>query len=467
MARIFGSWFKRDKGSDTAKDYTNAFNKAFYQFIGGLSAKYDYDNKTYLEKGYGHNPDVYAVITQQAEKIRSVPYVIKKVKDKQAKRRYDLFEYSMKGELQLNHFRKRLDLQTKAYEDREMPFPLEDPNPNQTWGEVFALYEVFMQTTGNFFLYTVSPENGAKAGEPIQAFVLPSQLVKIVLKKGADLLSIENPIDYYMLIEGDQYIQFREEEVVHVKLPNPFFDMNGSHFYGLSPIKVLLRNIEASNDALDQNVKTMKNGGVFGFISGKDSVWTAEQAIQMKEKLKEMDKDPGRLSRIAGSSAPVEFTKLSLNTDELKPFDYLRYNQKQICNVLGWSDKLLNNDEGAKYSNVKEARKTVITDHIVPRLILLQEALNKKFIPRFKGYENCVIEWDYTELPEMQEDIKYLVEWYSKAPVTPNEFRTALRLETLDEEGMNTVWIEGSKKRIDEVGLTQDELNKAFGYGDQ
>lgn len=465
MARIFGSWFKRDKGDDTTKEYVNAFNKAFLQFLGGLSAKYDYDNKTYLEKGYGHNPDVYAVITQQAEKIRTVPYVIKKVKDRQAKRRYDLFEYSMKGELQLNHFRKRLDLQTKAYEDMEMPFPLEDPNPNQTWGEIWALYEVFMQTTGNAYLYMVSPENGANAGQPMQVYILPSHLMKIVLKKDAELMTVENPIDYYMLIEGDQYIQFDEKDIIHIKLPNPFYDMSGSYLYGLSPIRALLRVIESSNDALDQNVSTMKNAGMFGFFSGKNDVLTNEQILQLKEKLRAMDKDPSRLAKIAGLSVPIEFTRLSLNTDELKPFDYLRYNQKQICNVLGWSDKLLNNDEGAKYSNVKEARKTVITDHIVPRLILLQEALNKKFIPRFKGYENCVIEWDYTELPEMQEDIKDLVEWYSKAPVTPNEFRTALRLETLDDEGMNTVWIEGSKKRIDEVGLTQDELNKAFGYG--
>ncbi|MDV3982801.1 hypothetical protein CMT48_17175 [Elizabethkingia anophelis] len=466
MARIFGSWFKRDKGDDATKEYNNAFNKAFLQFLGGLSAKYDYDNKTYLEKGYGHNPDVYAVITQQAEKIRTVPYVIKKVKDRQAKRRYDLFEYSMKGELQLNHFRKRLDLQTKAYEDMEMPFPLEDPNPNQTWGEIWALYEVFMQTTGNAYLYMVSPENGANAGQPMQVYILPSHLMKIVLKKDAELMTVENPIDYYMLIEGDQYIQFDEKDIIHIKLPNPFYDMSGSYLYGLSPIRALLRVIESSNDALDQNVSTMKNAGMFGFFSGKNDVLTNEQILQLKEKLRAMDKDPSRLAKIAGLSVPIEFTRLSLNTDELKPFDYLRYNQKQICNVLGWSDKLLNNDEGAKYSNVKEARKTVITDHVVPRLILLQEALNKKFIPRFKGYENCVIEWDYTELPEMQEDIKDLVEWYSKAPVTANEFRTALRLETLDEEGMNTVWIEGSKKRIDEVGLTQDELNKAFGYGE-
>ncbi|WP_407533779.1 phage portal protein [Elizabethkingia miricola] len=466
MARIFGSWFKRDKGSDSAKDYTNAFNKAFYDFIGGLSAKYDYDNKTYLEKGFGHNPDVYAVITQQAEKIRSVPYAVKEVKDKQAKRQYDLFEYSTKGQLAFAQYKKKYDLQIKAYKDEEKSFPLDAPNPNQTWGEVWALYEVFMQTTGNFYLYMVSPENGLKAGEPIQVYVLPSHLMKIVLRKDADMLTIENPIDYYMLVEGDQYIHFKEEDVIHIKTPNPFFDMNGSHLYGLSPIKVLLRNIEASNDALDQNVKTMKNGGVFGFISGKDVAWTNEQAIQMKEKMKEMDKDPGRLSKIAGSSTAIEFTKLSLNTDELKPFDYLRYNQKQICNVLGWSDKLLNNDEGAKYSNVKEARKTVITDHIVPRLILMQEALNKKFIPRFKGYENCIIEWDYTELPEMQEDIKDLVEWYSKSPVKPNEFRTAIRLETLDIDGMDVPWVDTNKKRIDEVGLTQDELNKAFGYGE-
>ena len=89
------------------------------------------------------------------------------------------------------------------------------------------------------------------------------------------------------------------------------------------------------------------------------------------------------LSKIAGSSAEIGFTRLSLTSDELKPFDYLKFDTKQICNVLGWSDKLLNSDEGAKYDNIGYARRMAITDNIQPDLKLLANALNTQFLPYF------------------------------------------------------------------------------------
>jgi len=462
--RLFGrEWGGKILGSDILKDITNAFNKSFYEFLGGQSAEYDHKRTTYLEKGYGLNPDVYAVISQQADKINSIPYYINKVKDEKSKYKLKQLQNATKGNLSLPQIKRKIELKAKAFDENDLPMPLETPNPNQTWGEIFALYQVFMQSTGNFYLYIVKPDDGRNKGVPSQVYVLPSHLIKIVIKEKADLIENENVIDHYMLTEGNQYLTFDTDDVIHIKLPNPFFDFKGSHLYGMSPIRVLLKNLESSNDALSQNVKTMKNGGVFGFIHSKEgNTMTAEQATQLKEKMKKMDKNPSRLSHIAGASVPLAFTKISLSTDELKPFDFLKFDQKTICNVLGWSDKLLNNDDGAKYDNLNIIQKSVILNHIIPRLNLLAEGLNKSFIPLFKGYENAEIDWDYKELPEMQEDVLALVTAYSKAPVTPNELRLILEFERLDVDGMDSVFIDGNQKRVDETGLSYTEIDRAF-----
>ncbi len=240
--------------------------------------------------------------------------------------------------------------------------------------------------------------------------------------------------------------------------------MNGSHLYGLAPMKPLLKIVESSNGAIDNNVKTIINAGVFGFISGKEIPLKQDQIDQLKLNLVEMDKNPGRLSRIGGTSVPIEFTRLSLNTSELQPFEFLKHDQKAICNVFGWSDALLNNDDGGKYDKQKEERKRVITDNIQPDLILFDQAMTEKFIRRFKGYENAVLEHDITELPEMQEDYKIMLEWMEKAYYTPNEIRAATKAETLDIDGMNVPWIDGGKKRIDEVGITASDVTKSYEY---
>jgi len=124
-----------------------------------------------------------------------------------------------------------------------------------------------------------------------------------------------------------------------------------------------------------------------------------------------------------------------LTADELKPFDYLEYDQKAICNVLHWDDKLLNSDMGAKYDNYKVALRRAITSGISPNLRLLEEAFNTEILPKFKGYESTVLMFDETQLPEMQEDMEKLTKWLNDAldrgVINRNEYRLAINYTEL------------------------------------
>jgi HK97 family phage portal protein len=449
-------------GRITSKlNISNVFNQAFFQWIGAGFTSYDVNAKTYLEKGYNTNPDVYAIINKQTVKTVSVPYCIKEIEDKQAYSKLKQFELATKGHVSLLQAIKHNSLQTKAYSDKEIAFPLEQPNPTQTWADIWGLYKTYIKITGNYYLYTVAPKDGMNKGVPMLVYALPAHLIEIVLKPNAGMLTTENPIDYYMLIEGSQYMKFPAEDVIHVKYVNPNFDMQGSHLYGMSPLRSALRNINSQNSAIDNNIKTLQNAGAFGFVYGKGTPWTPDQAASMKERLVEMDKSPERLGKIAGASGEVGFQRISLTTDELKPFDYLNWDRKSICNVLNFPDELLNNDGKAALgsTDTSEARKSLITDDIQPDLCLLQDALNKSFIPRFKGYENSIIEWDVTELPEMQEDMKKQAEALNLIPLTPNEKRSVFKYETLTDDGMDVVWMPSGQQRIDDVSANMMQSN--------
>jgi hypothetical protein len=51
----------------------------------------------------------------------------------------------------------------------------------------------------------------------------------------------------------------------------------------------------------------------------------------------------------------------------------------------------------------------------------------------------------------MQSEMKDMIEWLDKLPLTPNEMRTAFKYETLTDDGMDTVWINSGKMRVDEI----------------
>ena len=96
--------------------------------------------------------NVFSMIMQMADKSRSVPYYVKKIANNSAKSEIDRLNYATKGNLSINQLAKKRQLETKAFEEKELPFPLAQPNPTQTWGDIISLFKVYMKTTGNFYL---------------------------------------------------------------------------------------------------------------------------------------------------------------------------------------------------------------------------------------------------------------------------------------------------------------------------
>ena len=415
----------------------NSLKNKLYQAFLSLGVKfteYDKNGTTYIEKGYNLNSDVYSVISQKSSEVTRIPFFVKKVKDKGNLKKY----YQTKSNLD---YLKKSIYEVKALDNEYLDMPLPKPNKHQSWSEFFALYQVFMDLTGNAYIYLLAPEEGANAGAPLEIYLLPSHLIQIVLKDNIDILTEENPVSHYILIEGAKLVKYKAEEVIHIKLPNPNFDFNGSHLYGQSPLRAVLYNLQSSNSAHYLNAKTLANGGSFGFISTKEPL-TEAQAKSLKDSLIDMDNNQARLSNLAGSSKEVVFTRISLTTDELKPFDYLEYDQKAICNALHWDDKLLNSDDGAKYDNYKTALKRCITIGVSPTLRLLEDAFNNELLPRYKAYKGTVFVFDETELPELQEDMERLTKWLNdcldRGVINRNEYRLVLKYPEINTPEMNT-----------------------------
>lgn len=422
----------------------NKVNQAFFGTMGQTPAAYDPQKTTYVEDGFLVNPIVYSIIKQRADKARSVPFFIKKVKEEDARQKLRVLDYATKGNYAPQQELKRLSLESKAFEEKFIDLPLKKPNALQSWGDIIALYETFMGSTGEFYLYKLK---GAVKTESMAVYVLPSHLMKIVLKPNTQMLGIESPISHYMLIEGNQFIRFEAEDVIHIKLPNPEYKQNGEHLYGLSPLRAALRNIQSSNLGLDGNVRAMLNSGAFGFIHGMGpSALTSTQAEEIKSRLQEMDASSERLGKISGVTGQLGFTQIALTTDQLKPFDFLGFDAQQIANVLGWDTILLNNDSRAKFDNYEAASKGVVIRTTKPSLDMFAEAMNEEFLPDFSGMQGTEFLFDFTELPEMQVDIGKMVEWLNGAldrgVVCRDEFRMAIKYPKLETPEMEAYTVQ-------------------------
>jgi len=460
-------------GKNITQKITNLFNQALFTFFGNNFTSYDPKGPVYVDKGYNLNSVVYSVVNMAATKVSSVPTFLKKVESKQAKAQLERL-LQTKGVLPAGELAKKRILETNAYNQGEIPEPLERPNYYQTWTEFYALWQTGMMLNGNAYIYMLYPSDGPNKGVPKQVFLLPSQYMEIIIRDGAfkdeegninddQYLSLDNPIDHYIMNFGNSYIQFPRECIIHSKYPNPNYDLNGSHLYGQSPLKAALKNLNINNSATEQNIKAMQNGGVFGFVHGTDAKepLTSEQALALKQSLVEMERDTTVLSRYKGASVPIGFTKLSLNTDELKPFEFLRYSAQEICNVYAWPSGFFGVNGEPKYDNADIQWRMAISNRIQPDLTILAQDLNSQFYPRFKNMQGVVKVWDVSELPEMQTDMATLTGWLKEAMdrgvITPEEYRIALKYPETGEEYMQKHYIKTGYEPLEDISLVLED----------
>ena len=402
--------------NDLKKAIRNAFANSFlWGSLGGIVTDNDKDVARYIDMAYNINPDVFAIVNQMASKFISIPYCIRDIEDKKSYQKLKRLEQSTKYDFTFQQEYKSLELKAKAYTEDEYPMPFERPNPEQTWTQFWQLSMIFLQTTGNVYWYMAIPEEGANKGVPKALYVLPSHLMEIVIKQDVTI-GFDDPVDYYQFLGGARDIPFRADEVIHIKYPNPNYDINGAHLYGQSKLRAGWKNVITTNKGLDLAYNTQKNGGAFGFIHAKDpnQPLTQDQADSMLERINQARVSTEDLSRIMGSATALAFTKIGLTTDELKPFEYFSYDLKALCYVFGWDDVLMGNGTNAKHDNMKTAEKRVVKNAIVGDVNLFQEAFNTQFLPKFKEYQNRCIDFKVKELPEMQQDYKTMTEWVCK-----------------------------------------------------
>jgi hypothetical protein len=76
--RLLSAWeaFRNPDGQTRNKLY-----EAVFRLLGGQTNTYNQDLATLLIQGYGHNPDVNAMVNQMASKSTVVPFYVKKIKD--------------------------------------------------------------------------------------------------------------------------------------------------------------------------------------------------------------------------------------------------------------------------------------------------------------------------------------------------------------------------------------------------
>jgi HK97 family phage portal protein len=399
MDNIFAKMF-------SGKKSTTPLNRGLYEtifFNNGLPVN-NIDNPTnQLKEGYSGNVDVFSLINRIGDVASSVPLKV----------------YDNNGE------------EVTTHEVLEL---LDQPNEDMSGPELIKAFYIYKLSIGNSYLWKPTIEAGMNKGKTKEIWLMPSDYVEIIPG------TWQEPIKEYRLRVGNYTTTFPKSDVYHGKFFNPTFNQ-GSWLYGLSPIKVASNIILSQNSGYKAMAAAYKNQGPPYIITGKnDEGWTEEQQELVEDRFKKKYGDPSNFRKPMLTSVPLDVKMLGLSPADLKIIESTKHGLKVLANVLGGVPvQLMNDNDASTYNNMKEARKALYTNVVIPNNKALEAGLTKWLMQPWPGY---TIRFDYSGIPELQEDIKTKADAIKGLwQLTPNEVRVLLGLPTIDKPEMNEVYM--------------------------
>ena len=292
---------------------------------------------------------------------------------------------------------------------------LQNPNPSETWSSFLSNYIAFGKITGNRYIYGV--RDGANKVR--EMFVLPSQHVEIV--SGGQFEPIKG---YSLKVSKDSDIDFTNDDILHVKDFNPNFNFSGSHLYGQSPLKAGWRTLENNNQVIETSKKQLQNQSARGLLVAKEmdgiSKGQAKQLdLSLMKKMREAN------GSVAITNQPMEWINFGLSAADMELISQYNVTMKGLCNLYGVPVVLMNNTDASSYNNIKEAKSFLFQNAVNPEMIRLRDELNRWMIPMFG--KDLYLDFDFTVIPELQDDVTEMVNQLDKAwYTTGNERRRVL-----------------------------------------
>lgn len=392
-------WFKGSNPEMQMKANSINYDKivdALIKWADGKAASIPQNSLAYINDVYFTNDHVYAVVRLLSRSASMLPIYLYKVKDKKKLTRYKAIMKSQNPD-----FVRAEVIKSQALEEvttHPILKILAKPNALQGQAEFIENAIGFKLVTGNSFLLGLSPETGPNAGKFVSLEVLPSQYVDIIL--GQNLIK-----EYQLKINGTSKT-FDPKDVCHIKYWSPDYSSPGSHLYGVSPIRAGRNKIKMGNDSATTMVQMLQNMGMFGMFTLKeDGAELGEtQAQILEQKFYQKQRQKGRVMFANGNftwqtagMSPVDLAILEANKTSLR----------DVCNIYSVSSQLLNDPENKTYNNMKEARKAMWTNAVLPDFYALLDELNRWWVSQYD--DTLILDTDLQAIPELQEDFDKLV----------------------------------------------------------
>ena len=440
----------------------NGFNRIMRGKTGGLTSWLgkrevipEFDQTKAIDEGFSASTWIYAIIAKNAKKFASVPRYL----------------YDEKALMQEKGARIKLrtkELNTQKLFESDLNQLLNRPNEYQGRAQFMALLYAFYLSCGEAFVWlnrgNVKERYDSKTGQLIprsdkemdampvlEMYVLPSNYVKVY----SDPDNVFGITGYCLEVAGVK-IEIRKGDIIHWRDLNLKFDpTSGTHLRGMTRLTPGNKTVQENKDIVKSSVRMYQNDGAKGILFapevGVDSLTPQQESdirTVVNAKINEND-IKGAVALLMGYK--WEYIDLAINAVDLSLIEGRIKNQQELCALFDTPHLLFIPTE-ATLANLESAKRNWVNDVIIPASKELDDMFNLRLLPAFDLIGKAKIISDFTELPELQEDMNKLVETLLKAYwVTPNQKLIAQGYEASPNPLFDEPWVPSGHKPISQI----------------
>jgi len=262
----------------------------------------------------------------------------------------------------------------------------------------------------------------------------------------------------------------KAEEVIYVKYFNPTTQYNERH-RGMGPIKALAQRLTRLQANMSASVSQMQNGGVPSIVYDKTpgidadrgsggSALNEEVSVmgQHKENFSRFLRNPENKGAPYFSAGEMGVLQLGLSLVEMDAIAQADVDFDKICNAYSLSSVLFNNKKASTESNVKEMRKDMYTNAIIPNVIRMCDGIRKGTVDIYG--EGKGIRPDLSKIPELQQNMKEkATAWAALPAIVLNEMRNDMGMDQLDDEMADRLLIKQGYQLADDLEIEVEPID--------
>ena len=335
--------------------------------VAGMPLWSEWSTRRAIKDGYKAHYALYAVVSDLADCIRSVPW----------------------------HLYRRMKDGAEIVDTHPLAELVRRPNPDQTWGALLEAWDIYKSLAGNGY-------GLIQVGDGVTAWSLrPDRMKPIPDKRGRIArweYTVDGKPDYYPA-----------EEILHFK----FFDPGNDHL-GMAPLQAAARLVDTSTAGLASNNALVNNlGRSAGMFSPKVQGLGNEQFTDWEKSLKKHFSGPKNAGKYLINPFEAEFTQMEFSPVELDYLASFKTYEEGIYKAFHVLADAMGGE--AKYENRRGAIREKWAGPVTSRLREMRAVLNLRFGPLFDtAYParpgQMYLDYDMADTPAVVEARKELIE---------------------------------------------------------